>query len=159
MTHAKVVDREYGGVPEGVVGPVQAKLLSFPPLRCWVFGAWGEASTDVHSMVDYLAEARLQHQKQLEGRWKRQRRSEEAELAILKGQVRRTLSLEAVRSQARLLLDRISGLGAGAEAAARRRHWAELEERRMGRERRAQQMCRSQGRPVRAICQFLLSAE
>ena len=23
MTHARVVDREYGGVPEGVVGPVQ----------------------------------------------------------------------------------------------------------------------------------------
>ena len=33
-------------MPEGVVGPVQAKLHSFPPLRKWVFGAWGEASVD-----------------------------------------------------------------------------------------------------------------
>ena len=29
--HAKKIDREYGGVQEGSVGPVEAKLLSFPP--------------------------------------------------------------------------------------------------------------------------------
>ena len=39
--HARDVDREYGGVEAGVVGPVQAKLLSFPPLRRWVFGGMG----------------------------------------------------------------------------------------------------------------------
>ena len=44
---AMSIDTLYGGVPEGVVGPVQAKLHSFPPLRKWVFGAWGEASEDV----------------------------------------------------------------------------------------------------------------
>ena len=40
---------------------------------------------------------------------------------MLKGQVRRTLSLEAVRSQARLLLDRLRGIGGGADEAAKRR--------------------------------------
>ena len=160
-SHAKKVDREYGGVPAGVVGPVQAKLASFPPLRGWVFGAWGEASDDVHQMVDYLAEARQKHQQLLEGgRWRARRMGEEAELAMLKGQVRRTLSLEAVRSQARLLLDRLRGIGGGADDAARRRsRWAEVEERRMGRLRRAHQLALLQGRPIRARGQFFLQQD
>ena len=160
-SHAKKVDREYGGVPPGVVGPVQAKLASFPPLRGWVFGAWGEASDDVHQMVDYLAEARQKHQQLLDGgRWRARRMGEEAELAMLKGQVRRTLSLEAMRSQARLLLDRLRGIGGGAdEAARRRRRWAEEEERRMGRLRRAHQLALLQGRPIRACGQFFLQQE
>ena len=160
-SHAKKVDREYGGVPAGVVGPVQAKLTSFPPLRGWVFGAWGEASDDVHQMVDYLAEARQKHQQLWEGgRWRARRMGEEAELAMLKGQVRRTLSLEAVRSQARLLLDRLRGIGGGADEAARRRsRWAEEEERRMGRLRRAHQLALLQGRPIRARGQFFLQQD
>ena len=59
--------------------------------------------------------------------------------------------------QARLLLERLGGLGAGAAAAAKRRDWAEAEEYRMGRDRRAHQLALSQGRPVRARGQFLLS--
>ena len=158
LHHAQKIDREFGGVAAGVVGPVEAKLLSFPPLRRWVFGAWGEASEDVHLMVDYLAEARQRHQQLLEGRgWRK--RSEEAEVAIFKGQIRRTLSLEAVRAQARLLLDRLRGLGAVAEVAARRRRWAEAEERHLLRERKAHQLCLRQGRGVRARGQYLISLE
>ena len=37
----------------------------------------------------------------------------------------------SVQSQARCLLDRVRGLGDGAAAAARRRHWAEREEERL----------------------------
>ena len=160
-SHAKKVDREYGGVPEGVVGPVQAKLASYPPLRGWVFGAWGEASDDVHQMVDDLAEARQKHQQLLDGgNWRARRLGEEAELAMLKGQVRRALSLVAVRSQARLLLDRLRGIGGGADEAARRRiRWAEEEERRMGRMRRAHQLALFQGRPIRARGQFFLQQD
>jgi hypothetical protein len=43
-----------------------------------------------------------------------------------------TLSLEVARSQARMLLDWLEDLGNGAAAAAKRREWAEVEERRMG---------------------------
>ena len=143
--HARKVDREFGGVPEGRVGPVEAKLLSFPPLRRWVFGAWGEASEDVHLLVKDLALSRARHQQQLEGRWRHNRRSEEAEVALLTGQVRRLLSVEAVRCQARCLLDRLRGLGDGAAAAARRRQWAEKEEQRLGRERQAHLLSLSQG--------------
>ena len=154
--HAKKVDREYGGVPAGVVGPVEAKLISFPPLRKWVFGAWGEASEDVHLLVRDVAVSRAKHQQQLEGRWRSSRRSEEAEIALLTGQVRRLLSLEAVRSQARCLLDRLRGLGDGATAAGKRRQWAEKEELRLGRERQAHLLSLGRGYHPLRRGQFLL---
>ena len=154
--HARKVDREYGDVPQGVVGPVEAKLLAFPPLRRWVFGAWGEASEDVHLLVKDLAVSRAKHQQQLEGRWRWNKRSEEAEVAMLTGQVRRLLSLEAVRSQARCLLDRVQGLGDGAAAAARRRQWAEKEEERLGRERQAHLLSLGRGFHALRRGQFFL---
>ena len=154
--HAKKIDREFGGVAEGVIGPVEAKLLTFPPLRRWVFGAWGEASEDIHQLVKDIATTRVQHQRQLEGRWRWSRRSEEAEVAILTGQVRRLLSTEGVRSQARCLLDRVRGLGAGAAAAVRRRQWAEKEEQRLGRERRSHLLSLSSGHNVLRRGQFFL---
>ena len=137
LQHARKIDREFGGVAAGVVGPVEAKLVSFPPLQKWVFGAWGEASQDVHSLVKVLATSRARQRQQLEGGWRWDKRSEEAEIAIYTGRVRRLLSVEGVRSQARCLLDRLRGLGDGAAAAAKRRQWAEREEQRLGRERRA----------------------
>ena len=124
---------------------MQAKLQSFPPLRRWVFGAWGEASEDVHILVHDLATSRAKHQRQLEGRWRWSRRSEEGEIAILTGQVRRVLSTVGVRSQARCLLDRLQGLGPGATAAVKRRQWALQEEMRLGRERRAHLLSFGQG--------------
>ena len=90
LTHAKNIDRVYGEVQEGVVGPVQTKLESFPPLSSWDFGAWGEASKDVHTcMVDHLADARQKHQKLLQGMWRWERMEEEAEIACYKGQTER----------------------------------------------------------------------
>ena len=44
-------------------------------------------------------------------------------LAALVGDVRRQLSLQAVRQQARLLIDKVATLGNGGRAAAQRRDW------------------------------------
>ena len=156
VKHARQIDRDYGGIPEGTVGPVEAKLVSFPPLRRWVFGAWGEVSEDVHVLVHDLATARLKHVQTLQGRERLGRRSQEGELAILTGQIRRWLSVEGVRNQARCLIDRVGGLGAGAAAAAKRRNWALLEEARMSKERNAHQLCLAQGHRVHRRGQFLL---
>ena len=156
LQHARKIDREFGGVAAGVVGPVEAKLLSFPPLRKWVFGAWGEVSQDVHTLVKDLATSRARHQRQLVGGWRWDRRSEEAEIAVYTGQVRRLLSVEGVRSQARCLLDRLRGLGDGAAAAAKRRQWAEREEQRLGRERQAHLLSLSQGYHPLRTGHFLL---
>ena len=154
--HARKIDREYGGVPDGVVGPVEAKLLSFPPLRRWVFGAWGEASEDVHILVKDLAMSRVKHQQQLDGRWRWSQRSEEAEVAMYTGQVRRLLSVDVVRGQARCLLDRLRGLGAGAAAAVRRREWAAQQEQRLRRERQAHILSLGQGHHALRRGQFFL---
>ena len=156
VRHARSIDQEFGGVVQGTMGPVEAKLLSFPPLKKWVFGAWGEASEDVHILVHDLATARLQHMRIMEGRQRWERRSETGELAILTGQVRRWLSLEGVRGQARCLLGRVGALGPGAVAAAKRRGWALQEEARMSRERNAHQLCLAQGHYALRRGQFQL---
>ena len=115
-----------------------------------------QASEDIHVLVKDLAMSRAKHQQQLEGRWRWNRRSEEAEIAVLTGQVRRLLSLEAVRSQARCLLDRVRGLGDGAVAAAKRRQWAEKEEERLGRERQAHLLSLGRGFHALRRGQFFL---
>ena len=40
LRKAKVMERQYGGVPEDAGGPVERKLASFPPLQSPVFGIW-----------------------------------------------------------------------------------------------------------------------
>ena len=93
---------------------------------------------------------------QVEERWRQSRRSEEGEVAVLTGQVRRIVSLEGVRGAARCLLDRLRGLGAGAAAAARRRAWAEAEEQRLRKERQAYILSLGQGQHPLRRGQFLL---
>ena len=107
-------------------------------------------------LVKDLAISRAKHLQQLEGRWRWSRKSEEAEVAVLTGQIRRLLSLEAVRSQARCLLDRVRGLGAGAAEAARRRQWAAQEEQSLGRERQAHLLSLGQGYNALRRGQFLI---
>ena len=80
------------------------KLASFPPLQGWVFGAWNEASPDVHNLVHLLAKARLRKEEELQ-EWgavaRRRRVSKEAALAALTAtaQLRRQLSLVSARAQ------------------------------------------------------------
>ena len=53
--------------------------------------------------------------------------TEKGALAILTGQVRRSLSLVAARATDRCLLDRVEVLGSGDKAALGRRRWREQE--------------------------------
>ena len=148
---AQLMDRQYGGVQGNVAGPVERKLSSFPRLQGLVFGAWNEASPDVHNLVHTVASARLRREQELQDDGavaRRRRMSSEGALAILTGQVRRTLSLVAARAQARLLLDRLQVLGRGAAEANRRRRWQEVEERRMGKEQRAHHLSLLLGRAL-----------
>ena len=112
------------GAPQPVreIGPVETKLLSYGRVQGWVFGAWGEASEDVHLLVQRIANSRLEVLDTLPGRRGR-RKSRAAQLSSLVADVRRQLSFCAVQQQARLLLDRLCLLGDGANEAARRRDW------------------------------------
>ena len=58
LPKARELDRQYSGVEQGTVGPVQRKLESFGEVKGLVFGAFGEGSEDVHSLVQNLASCR-----------------------------------------------------------------------------------------------------
>ena len=127
---------------------MERRLASFGRVRGWVFGAWGECSEEVHSMVQRLAKAKTE----LAGTEPGHRRLFESKAALLSSEVgflRRRLSFTVVREQSRLLLDRVQLLGDGAREARRRREWGEMVERVEMRERRAQVVSLMQGRSIR----------
>ena len=147
---AKAVDHEYCGVPRDTQGPILRHLQSYGKIRGYIVGRWGEMSEELHELITNLAKARLRVKSLLPGSQGRDRRgnslSEKGHLALLTGSLRRQLSLLAVRSQARLLLDRVEGLiGVGAVAAARRRASAVATARAFDLERRAQFVSQRQG--------------
>ena len=88
-------------------------LLQFGEVKGWCFGAWGEVSLEVHHLVQRLAEARIATAETLPGQ-RRPTRSRTAEKAGLVSYTRRSLSVTAVRAQAKFLLDRLRLLGDGA---------------------------------------------
>ena len=118
------------GFEEGQIGPVQQRLAQFPPIIGLVFGAFAEASENVHELVDILAKNRLNVQSIREGRV-----GSGQELAGITGQIRRILSAAVVRANANCLLARMGHVGEGAEMAGNRRKWVGIEEERMRRER------------------------
>ena len=141
------------------MGPVAAKLASYPLLEEWVFGTWAECSPHVHDLVHELATARLKYVQELErkeGRGRRRGFSDVSALSVLTGQIRRGLSLVAARSQARLLLDRVEAVGRGAVEAARRRIWVAQESWRMQKEQKAHMLGLKQGRAVLRRGEFFL---
>ena len=70
----------------------------------------------MHELVHHLANRRLKAQGSQQGR-----ESGKGELGVLVGQVRRMLSIEAVRAQAECLLSRLQHVGGGAGAGYSRR--------------------------------------
>ena len=145
---ARTVDRLYGGTQEGEVGRVESRLQSYGRVRGLVFGAWGEASEDVHALVQALASSRQEVGELLPGAKRRGQKSQEQELASLVGQVRRQLSVAAVQAQACCLLQGLEALGEEAGAASKRRQQALMAETSWRKERQAQALCLKQGRRV-----------
>ena len=156
---AQNIDHDFGGVPRPspvqrgapqpprVIGRVEARLQSFGKVHGWCFGSWGEASEDVHALVQRIAKSRLLIGEMQPGR-RGPPKSDVAQLAALVSYVRRQLSITAVREQARMLLDRLQLLGDGSADAARRRERAAAEEARAHRERQAQLVCLRQGQAI-----------
>ena len=123
-----------------VRGPVERRLDEFGELLGLCFGAWGEASEGVHLLIQTLAEARLKYQGLQRGR-----PGSDQELGLLVGQVRRRLSLFAVKAQVDCLLEKLHQVGLGNTQLAKKRTWAILEDQRMARERGAQWLRRVEG--------------
>ena len=137
---ARVADRLYGRVPEGVKGPVESKLEEFGDLLCLVVGAFGEVSNDLHHLINTLAEMSVQ---KLE--LKRGQLSKQGELSVLTGEYRRLVSLAAIKAQAEGFLARLNQAGEGLGAAERRRSQAVWGEQKLRRQLQAQRIAWVQG--------------
>ena len=137
---ASNIDHDIIGTPRDERGPVERRLEEFGVLLGVCFGAWGEASEDVHLLIQALAESRLSFQGMQRGR-----PGSGAELGMLVGQIRRRLSLTAIKAQVDCLLSKIHQVGPGNQQMARRREWALKEDDRMSRERAAQWLRKVEG--------------
>ena len=117
---AREIDQQFCGTARGAVGPVERKLRTFEAVRGLVFGAWGEASPDVHKLLTLIAKEGS------ERHWRGMRCADPARaMGSIAWLLRRRWALTAVREAARLKLDRLEYVGAGAMPAARRRVIAE----------------------------------
>ena len=103
---ARKVDQEVLGLAEGEKGPVERRLEEFAGLLGLCIGACGEASEGVHQLVQALAESRLKFQGLQRGR-----PGSDQELGLLVGQVRKGLSLTAVKSPVDFLLAKLHRVG------------------------------------------------
>ena len=119
LAKAKHTNQTYCGTPRDTVGPVELKLGSL---------GRGEASDDLHSLIHHLAVSRVKFAGPQVGR-RGQVRTGEAQIALTISLLRKSLSVWAVCSQAKLLLGRLDVLGPGAAAAANalhiKRRWAQ----------------------------------
>ena len=92
--------RDLGGLEEGQL----------------VAGPWGDLSPHFHKLLLAFAESRVAAMSRAQG-WE----AGDGQLGKVMGEVRRAMSVTVVRANAHCLLDRLSQMGAGAGAAARRR--------------------------------------
>ena len=137
------LDTRYHRMAEGQVGPLVRRLEGHGRLLTWVMGAWQEGSKDLHDLLDLLADAKVQALGLARGR-----EATEWERAMILSGYRRILSTTAARASSGCLLGRLSRIGDGHRAAARRRAWAKREGERIEDERKAHWRAHIQGRGV-----------
>ena len=137
---ARKVDQEVVGVDRETRGPVERRLEEYGDLLGLCFGAWGEANEGVHQLVQSLAESRIKFLGLQRGR-----PGSDQELGICVGQIRRRLSMVAIKAQVDCLLGKLHQVGPGNRQLAKKRVWAIAEDQRMAKERGAQWLRRVEG--------------
>ena len=135
------LDASHHNTPAGRTGPLVRRLQSYGKLEGLVVGPWGEGSKDLHSLVKVLAETKLAAKARSLGR-----QMSDKELGVIVNQVRKYLSTSFIRAQSLCLINRLSFLGEGAQAAAGRRIVARQLEEGRRRERQASYMAHIRGR-------------
>ena len=149
---ARNADRVYGGHPDKTqAGPVERKLLHYGDLFGLVVGAFGEASEDMHTLIQHLAVSRTRVLGLRQGR-----ENCEEMVGVVVGQIRRALSTTFARAQAQCLISRMNCVGDGFAMASKRRQWAAREEEIMRRERQSQWIGRIRAQNLIRRGQFLL---
>ena len=136
-------DRRFHNTQGEETGPLVRLLQSFRKLEALVVGPWGNASKDLHQLIRTLTECRVAGRVRARGQ-----EASDWELGQVMGQIRRALSLDAIRAQSLCLLARLCYLGEGAHAAADRRQQAAREEEGRRRDQMAHYMAHIRGRGV-----------
>jgi len=113
---ARRLDQQFCGASAGQVGPVEAKLRSFDPVRGIVFGAFGEGSPDVERLISAFAKVGAARH------WQGMLATSPQEaIGVIAWMLRRRWAMTALRENARLKLERLEYVGRGAALAADRR--------------------------------------
>ena len=84
-------------------------MLQYGEVFGLVVGAFGEASDDMHLLIQQLAESRVKTMELKRGN----SGAAEEEIGIIVGQIRRAFSTTCVRAQAQCLISRMNKLGQG----------------------------------------------
>ena len=113
---AKKIDQKYNNCQNGNTGPVERKLESLGELQCLVLGQFGEASQDLHILLEKLSHLKAQCVGRSLGR-----PVSDHERALFLHQYRRKLGITAVHSQAQCMPVREE---AEKDRADRVAHWA-----------------------------------
>ena len=154
LRKARNCDLDFCGTAPGTIGPVEAKLRSYPPLLKLVSGPFGEFSGDTHELLQVMADCKTQYQVRTKG-------LEESEWRVASNltYLRRQLSICAVRSVADSLFCRLQQAGdapgRGARLAAQRRALAMAQQERGRKERAAHWLLHTRGHRVLQRGQFL----
>ena len=112
MRHARALDRQHSA---GLT-PIEDRLKSFTEVRALVFGAYGEASSDVHAL---LTEAASRMAAKEWRRWGARTQAEARSFFI--ASLRRQLGVHVVREMARHRLRRVPYIGVERAVLERRR--------------------------------------
>ena len=110
------IDQQYLGSDENHKGPLERKLETFGDLYCLVVGQLGEGSQDLHKLLQVFATEKADEISRSSGR-----PLSANERGLLLQQLRRRLSVCAIRAQSACLLSRLGHYRPAAQAAAKRR--------------------------------------
>ena len=67
LKKARDCDQDFCGTARGTIGPVEAKLRSYPPLLKLVSGPNAEFSGDTHELLQIMADCKAQYQCRSQG--------------------------------------------------------------------------------------------
>ena len=120
VAHARRLDARHHGLPApraqthaGLVGPVLRALRAFPSVRGLVWGAYSEASADVHALLSETATSISEREWGMMGS-----RSRSEARGMIVSILRRRWGVTAAREAARLRISRFPLVGAQRAGAA-----------------------------------------
>jgi hypothetical protein len=119
--------------------------------RGWWWGLGGEGSKDLHILVKTMADCKVAAKARALGR-----DISDKELGIVVTQIRKYLSTSFVRAQSLCLINRLSFLGEGAQAAAGRRNLASRLEEGRRRDRQAHYLAHVRGLGLQRVGQLFV---